>query len=66
MKRKITGVIVISLSFGLLWQALAVRTPVTNPCAVSCQKDYDNCVARTPRSGGCHEKHKECLKKCGF
>jgi len=51
MKRKITGAILISLSVGLFWQALA-QTP--GPCEQACIDRYRACVKRIDDTCGGH------------
>ena len=47
MKRKITGAILISLSLGILWQALAQGLP-KGPCEMACDQKYRECKEAIP------------------
>jgi hypothetical protein len=66
MKRKITGAILISLSLGFLWQALAVDVH----CETRCKEIYSNCLKIAGRAycpsciERCREHFHTCLGNC--
>jgi len=69
MKRKITGAILISLSLGLLWQALAQTTtppPPKSPCQKACNEAFRICMQKNweGKANICRQELEECMEKC--
>jgi hypothetical protein len=80
MKRKITGAILIALSFSFLWQALGQRREpigrVEGPCHRSCLESFNRCsdLAKSGSDGrrqalniqDCQRLYHSCLGNCVF
>ena len=76
MKRKITGAILISLSFSFLWQALGQRRepPRPRPCLTECHNRFEECEQfvienytgriRDTQFQKCVEEFHRCLGNC--
>ena len=69
MKRKITGAILISLSLGLFWQALAQTTmppPPKSPCRRACDEAFRICMEKNweGKANICRQELEECKEKC--
>jgi hypothetical protein len=74
MKRKITGAILIALSFSFLWQALGQRRESPRPCLTECNNRLEECDKfvienytgriRHTQIQKCVEEFHRCLGNC--
>jgi len=67
MNRKITGAILIFVSLGLFWQALAQSVD----CQTLCRQKYDQCRAAADKSNDpvrglkiCNDTYHSCVVNC--
>jgi hypothetical protein len=66
MKQKILGAISISLSLGLLWQAVAQTPRPKSPCQKTCNEAFRICMEKNweGKANVCRQELEECMEKC--